>query len=259
MIPLWCRRTSQILWPCMVAVGAACAPTPREPPPPPAPSGIQHRHFDQVCSSPEKVPTDLRLEELFDTTGLSEELARVGVQPLPLVPPWPIYEFITRYGADGRPVDMGTWEATVDSAVAAGLEDSLRARVRRLPRLLQASSYRTRVTFARRVTIALARPVTCMPHMAHPPGGRPYGLERNVTTWGAMGRSRSVDDRTAIVRITVAPDGRVVSVEGLSGAPGMVDRARAQVAHLRFDPALRNGLPVEGALVQGFRFRPTTP
>lgn len=259
MIRLPSRRVSRIFGPWMAAFLAACAPKPPEPPAPPAPSGLHHRHYDQVCSSTGKVPTDLRLEELFDTTGLGGELARVGVRPLPLVPPWPLYEFISQYGADGRALDSGTWDATVDSAMAAGLEASLRGRVRRLPPLLHPSSYRTRVTFARRVTMALARPVTCMPHMAHPPGGRPYGLQTNVTTWGALGRSRRVDDRTAIVRITVAPDGRVLSVEGLSGTSGMVDRARAQVARLRFDPALRNGLPVEGALVQGFRFRPSSP
>jgi hypothetical protein len=170
-----------------------------------------------------------------------------------------LYDFVVRYDAGGRPVAMGTWDGTVDPDVARSLEEMMRRRVRLLPPLLEAAEYRAQVVFARRVSVRLAAPAECMPHLGHPANGRPYGLAPDVTTWGAVSFRGRGDDRTAIVRIRIGRDGAVLGVDSLRGGSDMVARARAQVALLRFDPALRNGVPVEGELIQGFRFRRVDP
>ena len=256
--PKGARWVTLFVW-TWTALAWGCAHAPASYATDPAIHGIHGRHFDQVCHPSGRAPTEVRLAEVLDTAGLVAEVRRVGVQPLPLTPPWPLYDFVILYGADGRPSAMGTWDATVEPRVAASLEEAMRRRVRSLPRLLETTGYRTQVVFAPRVSVQLAAPSECMPHMAHPPGGRPYGLAQDVTTWGAAGYRGRGDDRAAVVRIRVGRDGAVVAVDSLGGDADMVARARAQVALLRFDPALRNGVPVEGELVQGFRFRVVEP
>ena len=236
-----------------------CAQTANVPVPAPEPGHIQARHFDQVCTAPGRTPTEVRMGELFDTVGLFAEVSAAGVRPLPLAPPWPIYDFVVLYGRHGGPVAAGAFDATVDEAKAAVLEEVLLRRLRELPPLLVGAGYRVQVVFRRRVTIGLAPPAECMPHMAHPAGGRPYGLAQGVTTWLAPNARIRGDDRTAVVRIRVGVEGEVLGVDSVMGSGEMVNRARAQVPLLRFDPALRNGVPLEGELIQAFRFRPEDP
>ena len=56
------------------------------------------------------------------------------------------------------------------------------------------------------------------------------------------------------MRITVGRDGSVTAVEALRGWPSAVARARAAIEAMTFEPALRNGVPVEGTLEQSFAF-----
>lgn len=233
-------------------IAAACA---RAAPPAPAPPAgeVVPRHWDQVCDATRTRAGGLVVSELFDTVGLASVLGR-AVQPRPLTPPWPLYDFIVRYDARGAAVASGTWDATVDSAVASSLEHELRSRIRALPGLLEPTGFRAQAVFGRRTTFGLAGPVECIPHMVHLPGERPAGLPAHVRTWGGSTYVAEGDTTTAVVRIHVAADGRVARVEAVRGSPVVVDRTRAVVARLRFDAALRNGVPVAGELLQAFRF-----
>jgi len=213
------------------------------------------RHWDQVCTPSRERPTTVRIAELFDTAGLGGTLARIGVKPLPLAPPWPTYDFITRYDARGRPVASGTWDATVDPELARGLEAELKARIRTLPGLLEATGFRSQVIFARRVTFDVAGPVTCIPHMVHEEGQRPTGLPEGVNPWGGSSRLRPGDLHNAVVRIHVDAKGKVVEVEDVAGETETLARVRALIPLLHFEPALSNGVAVEGVLLQGFYFR----
>lgn len=244
---------------CMLGVlVGACSSQPARPPAPPvAPGHLTARHFDQSCRSVGRPPAVVDVDELFDTTGLGRVLAEVGIKPLPLAPPWPLYSFVSHYDQWGRPVAMGTWDATVDDSIAVRLEGVLRERVRAIPGgLLEGAGFRSQVVFARRISFDLAPPVECMPHMYHAENQPPLGLPTGVATEGGGGRRvRDGDTLTAIVRIVVGPDGRVNRIEDQAGSPQALRRAREVVGLLRFDPALRNGVPVEGTLVQTFRFR----
>jgi len=197
----------------------------------------------------------VRVSELFDTVGLGDRLGRIGVKPLPLAPPWPLYDFIVRYDARGRPVASGTWDATVDSTLAAVLEAELRGRIRPLSGLLEPTGFRSQVVFARRVTFDLAGPVECLPHLVHEEGKRATGLPDDVTTWGGRGSVRPDDTRQAMVRIHVDATGAVRTMEDVAGSPEALARVRTVIPLLRFEPALSNGVPVPGVLLQGFRFR----
>lgn len=235
-------------------IAAACA---RAVPPSPAPSPdeVVPRHWDQVCDATRRHSGGLVVSELFDTVGLASVLGGV-VQPRPLTPPWPLYDFIVRYDARGAAVASGTWDATVDSAVARALEGELRSRIRTLPGLLEPTGFRAQAVFGRRTTFDLAGPVECIPHMVHLRGERPLGLPAHVRTWGGSTYVPEGDTTTALVRIHVAADGSVARVEEVRGSPSAVARTREVVARLRFDPALRNGVPVAGELLQAFRLGP---
>lgn len=226
--------------------------------PAPTGGGLVPRHWDQVCNTSRRKPSALRVSELFDTAGLGRTLAEIGIKPLPLAPPWPLYDFITRYDGAGRPVASGTWDATVDSTVAAALEAELKARVRPLGALLEPAGFRSQIVFARRVTFDVAGPVECMPHMVHRPGERALGLPDNVTTWSGSLFVREGDTTTAVVRIHVERDGSVLRVESVRGAPSALERARDVIRRLTFEPALNNGVPVRGVMHQAFRFRDAT-
>ena len=245
-------RWAGVLW-TMLAV-AGCSSTP---PAVPEPTGaaLVPRHWDQVCNESRRKPTAVRISELFDTAGLGATLAEIGIKPLPLAPPWPLYDFITRYDASGRPLVAGTWDATTDPAVTSALEGELKARVRPLGGLLEPTGFRSRIVFARRVTFDVAGPVECMPHMVHRSGERPLGLPDHVTTWGGSVFVREGDTTTAVVRIHVERDGSVFRVEEVGGAPRTLERTRDVIRRLSFEPALSNGVPVRGVLVQAFRFR----
>lgn len=243
----------------LVAVSAVgCRTAPSRPPEPPR-DVVVPRHWDQVCSAEPRDPTPVRLDELFDTAGLATRLAELAPHPFPSAPPWPAFEFITRYGADGRPLASGTWEATVAHEVASALESELQGRVRRLPRLLEPVGFRVVVAFRRPISVGLAGPVACIPHMVHRPGERPLGLPENVATWGGRTRITEGDTITAVVRLNLDATGRLTVVDSLDGSSQAIRRAREVSARLRFDPALRNGVPVAGELIQTFASRRPAP
>ncbi|MEX2466450.1 MAG: energy transducer TonB [Gemmatimonadota bacterium] len=213
------------------------------------------RHEDQVCSTNARPPAAMRISELFDTAGLAATLSDAVVPPHPMTPPWPHYDFIIRYDTRGAPVASGTWDTTVEPPLAHALEAELRRRILPLPGLLEPTGFRTRVVFAPRITFDLAGPVECMPHIRHLPGERALGLPPAVTTWTGRAYVREDDPDAAVVRIHVGPDGRVTRIDAVRGGPAPVAEARRVIPLLRFDPALHNGVPVGGQLVQSFRFR----
>lgn len=243
----------------LVAVAAAgCRAVPAGAPEPPR-DVVVPRHWDQVCRTEPRDPTPVRVGELFDTAGLSDRLAGLAPHPFPTAPPWPAFEFISRYDASGRPVASGVWESTLSSDATHALEGELRSRVRPLPRLLEPAGFRSVVTFRRPVTFEISGPVECIPHMVHRPGERPTGLPEDVATWGGRARVREGDTTTAVVRLRVDRAGRLVAVDSLDGSYQAIRRAREVAGRLRFDPALRNGVPVPGALLQVFAPRRPRP
>lgn len=251
-------KRSGLVWAVAWVLFGGCGRPPAPPPEPPR-GDVVPRHWDQVCTDGPAVPRTVRLGELLDTVGLADSLAHRGVHPLPLVRPWPLYSFIARFDARGRPVAMGTWEATVDSAIALALEEEIQRRVRRLPPLLEASGFRIRVRYARTIDVGIAEPVECMPHMVHRVGEPPTGLPDGVRTWGGSSFVREGDANTAAVRIHVGADGKVTAVDSVRGLSETIRRTREVVGLLSFDPALSNGVPVPGLLLQAFRFnRPPT-
>jgi len=231
---------------------ATTNPTPRE-----GPVDIVRRHWDQACTTQERETAFVEVAELFDTAGLGRELSAVRLVPRPLTPPWPIVDFIVRYGVDGRPSRVGLWEPTTEPGVATEVEGILSKRVRPLPGLLEPTGFRTRVVFAIRPRFETAGPVVCLPHMVHDRGKRATGLPDTVGTWGGRAAVREGDDSTAVVRIVVGEGGSVRSVAALQGTDRAVRAARQVIAGLRFEPALRNGEAIEGELIQTFRFRRT--
>lgn len=245
-----------------VALAAGCAGRSGPPPPPPVqPGNLVARHHDQVCRADGQAPTTVRLAEILDTAGLRETLAAVRLDPPPLAPPWPAYEFVVHYDRWGRPVASDTWESSVAAPVAAALRDTLRTRTRVIPGgLLEGAAFRIRVGFGRPIEATLAAPVVCMPHIVHEGGMRPTGLPEHVRTHGGSTWARIEGEAVVAVRVTVGPDGSVRRVEPVRGDSTLVGRAEEVVRLLRFDPALRNGVPVEGILLQTFRFRaPSRP
>jgi hypothetical protein len=235
----------------LIGVGACAAAA--DPPAPTAPNeGIFPRHEDQVCVAND-ARTAVRVSELFDTTGLVPAL-ELDALPRPASPPWPHLDFITRYDASGTPVASAAWDFAVDTTSAARVQSELQSRIRPVPGLLEPGAFRTRVVFAHQTTIDVVGPVDCMPHIHHLPGQRASGLPPNVSTWGGSTFVRDGDTVTAVVRIHVERTGAVTRVEPLRGHDSALARAREVIHALRFDPALRNGVPVEGALMQAFRF-----
>jgi hypothetical protein len=212
------------------------------------------RHWDQACDNSGQTPP-IQIQELFDTTGITRTLSEVPLKPLPLAPPWPVYEFITRYRAGGAVEMAGTWDATVDTMIAGQLESELLDRVLPLSGSLEPIGYRSRIVFGRPITFDVAGPVVCMPHMVHGRNQRATGLPDGVNTWGGSRYVREGDARTAVVRILLGSDGLVTAVEDVAGSPEALRRAREVVRGLEFEPALRNGIPIEGELVQAFWFR----
>jgi hypothetical protein len=241
-------------WLAWVLIGVgACAVSPGPPAPPTPFDGIVPRHEDQVCVANDARGA-VRVSELFDTTGLTPVLRQWEARPRPAAPPWPHLDFITRYDASGAPVASGTWDFAVDTTSAARVQSELESRIRAVPGLLEAGGFRTRVVFAHRIAIDVVGPVDCLPHIHHLPGQRATGLPSNVSTWGGSTYVREGDTLTAVVRIHVGRTGAVTRVEPLRGHDSALARARDVIHALRFDPALRNGVPVEGALMQAFRF-----
>ncbi len=253
MLRRWRRDAWSILGalaPCACASGAAVSRAPVE-----ARPDIVRRHWDQACSTGDRTSTFVRVAELFDTVGLGRELAELRLVPRPLAPPWPMVDFVTRYGVDGRPTRMGVWEPTVDPGISERVETILSTRARPLPSLLEPTGFRTRVVFATRPRFEVAAPVVCLPHVVHERGRRATGLPDTVGTWGGRTTVREGDDSTAVVRIVVDPGGTVRSVVPIQGTTRAVEAARGVIAGLRFEPALSNGEPVQGELLQTFRFR----
>lgn len=243
----------------VLAVAAACG----GPPPPPAPSPqsdlLVRRHWDQVCApSQSPTPSTIRVEEAFDTAGVLSVVAsperridREGVEWL---------DYLVHYDRDGRPTVHGTWGFAGDTASATRLGGLLGRRVQRLPGgLLEATSLRARLTLHPRPVLAVDRDIECLPHMVHRPDARPVGLPEGVVSQGGIAWIPEGDTVTATVRLHLDATGSVRQVELRKGSPQAYEKTVEVVRLLRFDPALLNGLPVPGILVQSFRFGPLPP
>lgn len=224
------------------------------------------RHFDQACRIDSQSRPPIPASEIFDTLGLAARLAAVEDRPLPLdarsdAVRWHTLDFITRYARSGRPSTSGVWTTTLDSADAVVAGSILTARIRPLPGLLRSEGFRTVVVFAPRPTLEVAAPVVCLPHIVHEEGQRPTGLPTDVSTWRefrSSGRSARSPGQ-ATLRIALDRRGVVVALDSVAGGSAAVAAARNVVRGLRFDPALRNGEPVLGELVQSFAFRRDGP
>ncbi len=245
-----------------VAIVAACAGARTRPGYAPVGAPVP-RHYDQVCQDTDSGPAVVAVSELFDTAGLGRVLEALAPKPRALTPPWPFLDYITRHDGNGDVVARGQWQTSLDSTTAERLDSVLSARSQALPPLLGPTGFRTRIVFARRVFLGLAGPVECMPHMVHLAGERPIGLPKNVHTWGGVGWVPNGDTSVAVVRIRIGPHGEVAGVDSIRGSRAALEKARHVIAHLRFDPALDNGVAVTGSLTQTFEFTrrrgPTPP
>lgn len=238
---------------CATVALSACGHLARTPTPPEG--TLVRRDYDQVCRIDLSRWPLFRASEIFDTVGLSAQLASLHMPPLSPdaqtnIRRWQTLDFITRYLRDGRPGAMGVWQTTLDSTEAARVQRILRSRVRPVPSLLEPTGFRTVVRFTPRPTVVTAPAVTCLPHMVHGRNQPPSGLPKGVST--AMGFS--TPGPTAVVRIHLDAAGRVTAVDSVYGDGTLVARARAIVAALRFYPALVNGEGRAVAFLQSFTF-----
>jgi len=248
----------------VVVTLAACGGHPAPPPSPQPSRTLVRRDYDQVCRVDRRKKPVLGVSEIFDTTGLGSQLARVAARPLPADSEsgserWRTLDFITRYGRDGDPGPMGVWQTDLDSTAARRVEAILDERVRRLPPLLEPTGFRTVVVFSPHPAAATAPAVVCLPHMRHARYQRPPGLPTDVSTWLESNDFRPRwspygGDPTATVRIHLDREGRVTAVDSLAGDSTSVEKTRAIIAALHFYPALRNGEGVPTEFVQSFAF-----
>jgi hypothetical protein len=256
------RKEGAVPW-LLVPLIAACAKALPLPPPPPEGTDLVRRHFDQVCHVESESRPAIPASEIFDTLGLAAGLATVVGRPLPLdarsaAVRWRTLDFITRYARDGQLSTAGVWTTTLDSVAALVVDSILTARIQPLPGLLESEGFRTVVVFAPRPTLEVAPAVVCLPHIMHEPNQRPAGLPSDVSTWrefrspGRLARS----PRTATLRIGLDREGRVTALDSLAGDSATLAAARDVIYALHFDPALRNGEPILGELVQSFAFPP---
>lgn len=247
-------RASGMLISCVLLAAQACTATPPSLPAPSGP-GIVPRHWDQVCQPRGSLPAAVRITELFDTAGLGLELQDEGLRVPTRVGRTPRLDFISRYDADGRLVEAGTWASTVDDGLTQGLTRVLRRRARSTLGLLEPEDFRARLTLTPWPVLSLAPTIECMPHMVHGEGEPPLGLPDSVTTWAGGARVAADDHVTVTVNILIDEGGSVVEVRRELGSQDAFDAARDVVNRLRFDPPLQNGRPVRAWLRQSFRFR----
>jgi hypothetical protein len=155
---------------------------------------------------------------------------------------------------------MGVWETTLDSVAARHVDGILRARVRSLAGLLESEGFRTIIVFSARPSIEVGTAVVCLPHVKHERDMRPPGLPVEVATWlesgGFRPRAGGLSGReVATLRIHLNKEGVVTALDSLSGDSVAMAASRDIISRLSFDPALRNGEPVLGEIVQSFGFR----
>lgn len=244
---------------------AACSnaqPLPLAPAPPEA-EGLVRRHFDQVCRVQAEDRPVVHAYEIFDTVGLSEELAVVGAQPLPpdsdsTTPRWRTLDFISRYSRDGQPGIMGVWETSLDSTSALQVEGILRERARAISGLLEPKGFRTVAVLSNSPTLEVSPAVTCIPHVRHDRGERPSGLPDGMILrlMSPLFRPRpgaTNAQTTATMWVRLDRDGTVTAIEPLAGDSVAIAEARNILSQLQFDPALRNGEAVLGEVVYSFR------
>ena len=86
----------------------------------------------------------------------------------------------------------------------------------------------------------------------------PVGLPDSVRTVYGERRFRAARP-SASVRISLDPAGTILAVDSIAGTSEYIAAVRGFVGSLRFDPALKNGRPVYGALMQTFYFRSARP
>ena len=210
-------------------------------------------HADQVCQERGGEPATAPLhrmidrERLFGPTDAGDGIRQTdGDQAYHVVVEWPhagAPRVLGALHADGPEADA--WVARVQSAV------------RPLPPLLEPVRERFRVDPVARSVTRLA-PLTCLLHVAHGPDGTRLELPGGVRVVAGSGSTHGFPH--VRVRVGVDAAGDVRSVEVLSGDAGRVEAVRALlVDHVRFHPASRNGVPVEGSTIQTFVFPSEIP
>lgn len=88
-----------------------------------------------------------------------------------------------------------------------------------------------------------------------PSGSPPRLLSQAKPDYPEIARRAGLEG-TVLVRVLVAPDGRVRQAELVQGVHPLLDRAAVAAAlRSRFDPALQRGVPVRAWMAMPFRFR----
>jgi len=234
---------------------SSCGGSPVVQEPGPAGGELVRRHWDQVCQPDWSPDGLLSVDELFDTVGLGGELEREGLRPPTRVGVERDAHFMTHYAADGNPVRMGVWESSETPEAAAQIDGILRRRVRHLPGLLEETGFHTALTLAPWPRLSPAGAVQCLPHMVHHGWEPPVGLPDTVRVWVGRTRPRAGDTQTVGVELSFDDSGLVTEIKHAAGDPGTFREVAAIVRQLVFQPALKNGIPVEAELNYVFRFR----
>lgn len=269
----------------LVLVGlVACTKGPPEAVPPsavpvPADGPLVSRHWDQVCMDDHRATIPFRVSEIVDIPGLREAWRGTGPGPRdggpesespagpapaaratdpdthPVVGPDSL-DLMVLLDREGRPVDGVSWSSSLAEEDRAELESLVLQHTGGDHGLLEPTAVRLRVRTGDEHSVSLPPPSVCLPHMVHPEGGGPpVGLPDTVRT--AYLRAHGIRNlpRVAVV-LQVDETGALVGTEISDGAPGatpeVVAAVRDLLPRLRFDPALRNGMPVAGRLQQVF-------
>lgn len=207
------------------------------------------RHWDQVCLPARGEPSPVFVHELVDTAVLSRELKDAGV----FGEVTGALDIMVAVRRDGRISGTLAWSSTLPAGREEPVGRALSASLRPLEGLLADTDFRVRVQPSAEEFVELRPPLECMPHLVHEADSPPIGLPDTVRI--DFGRDRVRPGRpAAAIRLSIDPDGRLVSVDSVAGPGEMVQAVRAFVGRLRFDPALRNGRPVFGTILQTYHF-----
>lgn len=226
------------------------------------PGRLLQPHSDQVCFVDPGEISSLLISEVLDTAGLRRELEEVrasdaGVGADATVRSPDSISYVLQYDRDGRPGSVTAWPSR--SALGAGHDVTriVGARVRPLGPLLHPESVRFVVHISSPPELHVVSPIECLPHLAHEPGQRPSGLPPDVSIESSgrwLPRRRSSASGMAVIRVRIDESGKLLGMEGLSGDGASRRAAREIIGQLTFGPALRNGEPIPGVLVQRFTF-----
>ncbi len=257
------RYVARSLATLALGVVAACS-SPPPPPPTPVPTPavlIARPHWDQVCREARAVTQPVRVHEIFDTIGLGVAVRGVLDRLSVTAGREATLDFVSHYHANGRLQVAGLWDSTLDSLAAARISDLLHDRVRELGGFLTDASFRSQLHFGPTPRLELGPAIDCIPHITHEDGRPPTGLPGNVKLTAGAARIRLGSDAVSELEISLDARGAVTGVERRAGYERTFREAEEIVRGLGYGPALSNGRPVAGSLIQTVDFvreEPTT-